>query len=508
MPEIDEPIKDFQSYFRQTHEENVSLYFESLANEAMVDEDLNSETVKEFYLLQGEVKSGSSSRNWLRFARIASITLAAAGFYTAFSFGQINPWNYLSLVGSGGLLFLVFWKLNPKIKDLSETLKTLETERDAKSSEAWGQMEPLNALHSWDAGRTLIHSTIPEMAFDSHFSVDRYSDLAANYGLTPEFTNGRSIVFPQSGDYKENPFVLTRYVQHWIGTFTYHGSMVIYWTEQVRNSNGDWVNVQRSQTLTASVVKPFPEYQSRTAVIYGHEAAPDLSFSRVPSKLSGLEATAFNSWRKENAIKKVERKARKGVKTGDSQLTVMSNREFESLFKALDRDNEVQFRLLFTPLAQQEMVNIMNDRETGYGDDFMFEKFGMANQIQASHLDTLDFDCDPKSFMSFDFQEAKNKFAAFHNDYFRSIFFGFAPLFTIPLYREKRSIAKPRNSTKSPQACYWEHEAMANFIGHEAFKHQNSVTHNLLKTTLVSQDSSVSHVKVTAYGYSGTPRVD
>jgi hypothetical protein len=150
------------------------------------------------------------------------------------------------------------------------------------------------------------------------------------------------------------------------------------------------MTVQKSQTLTASVTKPFPMYAIESQLIYGHEAAPNLSFTRTPSKLSGLDKGSLNDWRKQRAVKGVERKASRAIRKGTSNLTLMANREFESLFKAIDRNHEVEFRLLFSPLAQQEMVKLMNDGSTGYGDDFNFFKFGKVNFISASHLNDID----------------------------------------------------------------------------------------------------------------------
>jgi len=46
------------------------------------------------------------------------------------------------------------------------------------------------------------------------------------------------------------------------------------------------------------VEHPFPEYDNQTFIVYGNEAAPDLLFSRSPSKLSKLEDGFFDKMRK------------------------------------------------------------------------------------------------------------------------------------------------------------------------------------------------------------------
>ena len=505
MIEFDEPVKDYVGYLKELHERNVSEYFEDLVRQSGVDEPANIQTVSELRELEAGIHKGSSTRGWWRFARIASLVGAGAGVVAAI---QLKDWYYALFAPALALVLFVFLKVNKAVKALNEKLGQLEKDKEAKTAEAWAQMEPLNALHTWDAARKLFQKTYPDIKFDAYFSNGRLGDLATNYGLSNSFNNGRSMLINQSGTIKENPFTISRYIHHWIGSKTYYGSITIFWTEQVRNAQGNWVTVQRSQVLTANVTKPFPEYVNRTTLIYGNESAPNLSFSRTPSSLSGLGDGVFDHWRKEHAVKKVEKKARKDVKSGNGNLTVMSNREFEALFNATDRDNEIEFRLLFTPLAQQEMVNLMNDKEAGYGDDFSFVKQGGVNFIEPSHLADTRFDGDPRLFRSLELAEARKFFLAFHADYFRSLYFGFSPLLAVPMYRENRTVARPKANSSAVGSSFWEHEAIANYLGHEHFAHPASVTQNILKTAVAGTNESSATVSVVAHGYEGIPRVD
>ena len=186
----------------------------------------------------------------------------------------------------------------------------------------------------------------------------------------------------------------------------------------------------------------------------------------------------------------------------------MANKEFEAQFNATDRDDEVAFRLLFTPLAQGEMVDLLNDRTSGFGDDFAFTKQGAVNIVEPQHLNGTRFDGDPTMFHSLELAEARRFFHAFHAEYFRSLYFSLAPLLTIPLYREKRSIPEPDSQSGPLEVCEWEHEAMANLCGEGAFKHPESITRNLLKTTSTSITDAVRSVNVTSHGYGGIPQVD
>jgi hypothetical protein len=216
----------------------------------------------------------------------------------------------------------------------------------------------------------------------------------------------------------------------------------------------------------------------------------------------------MTDWRKEHAVKKVEKQARKGVKRGDGQLTLMANREFEALFNATDRDHEVQFRLLFTALAQQEMVKLLNDRGVGYGDDFYFSKYGKLNVVEPSHLQEMRFDGDPRIFQSLELAQARKIFNDFHNEYFKALYFAFAPIWTIPLYRDKCSLPSDSINTRNQSSSNWEHEVMTNYIGEETFKHPGSVTQNILRTIATNNPDGTLDVTVHAYGYTSTPRVD
>lgn len=500
--DVEEPLQAYTSFFRERHARHVSEHFEDLVRASKVDEQANIKTVGELRAAQEELSRQSSKRMWLRVARVATIAAMAGGVFVAF---DRQGWASLLLLPALAAVFLVFTKINPAVTALNREVEDLEKRGEALSTQAWEQMEPLNVLHEWGTAQRLFSKTFPLVRFDPYFSDGRLGDLMQNFGLPSDTHQGRSVLYAQSGSINGNPFVLSRFLEHWIGTKTYFGSLTIYWTEQVRNSEGRWETVQRSQTLTASVTKPFPEYGTRTTLFYGHEAAPNLSFSRRPSKLSGLEDGALNDWRKERAAKKVERRARHDVKTGEGNLTAMSNREFEALFGALDRDDEIAFRLLFTPLAQQQVTLLLNDRAAGYGDDFSFVKQRRINLIEPGHMREMAIDGDPRKFRALELAESRRSFQAFHESYFRALYFAFAPLLAIPLYRDGRSLP---TTSEDPQPCPWEHEAMANYIGGDRFKHPDSATLNLLKTTKREGQGTAAAVSVTAYGYEGIPRLD
>ena len=76
---------------------------------------------------------------------------------------------------------------------------------------------------------------------------------------------------------------------------------------------------------------------------------------------------------------------KKAIKKSKS-FNPLGNIEFEALWNALDRDNETQYRLLFTPLAQTQLKDVLLDNKVGFGDDFYMVKDGMLNKVEPNHF--------------------------------------------------------------------------------------------------------------------------
>lgn len=499
IADVHEPLEQYSSHFRSAHLENTSDFFEDLVRRSGVDENANIQTVRELRELEDQAAGAGSANKWWRILR--GVTIAAAvllALYIGANYAWL--WIVLPAIALAAALHL----LNRTINDSDTRLKSLRDACEAKRTEAWSQMAPLNRLFDWDIVAKLMEKTVPRIAFDPYFSNGRMDELRSSFGWHGNLGDDHSIVFSHSGVLNGNPFILARTLSHWMGSKTYHGSLQISWTEQYRDSQGKWQSRTRFETLRASVERPFPEYENRTFIVYGNEAAPDLVFSRNPSKLSKLEDGLFDKWRKNRAIKKLEAKSR-DVGEGNT-FTVMSNREFDALFDATDRNHEVQFRLLFTPLAQQEMLKLLKDSETGFGDTFVFEKTHMINVVEAGHMRSTDISGDPASFHAYELAHARSFFNSYHNAFFKSFYFGMAPLLAIPLYQQHRPHSDIYKDTYSHKPCFWEHEAIANYHGEAAFNHPECVTRSILKTSTESEADGSQAVRVTASGFKSVGR--
>lgn len=521
--DVYEPLALYRDRFKAEHAENTAAFFEKLVERSGVDGDANAATMTEIRALDAQLAAADSSRSNWKVLRALSVIIVIVGFIglVLFILPFLSPdielpirvnglWAAIcAAVAAAGIAFIAA-KLNPAIRLLDERLRSLAEHREEKVAEASAQLAPLNRLYDWGMIAKLVQQTVPRLALDPYFSRARLDELYHSFGWDDSFNRDRSVLFAQSGEINGNPFVLAETLDFRMGTKTYHGSITISWQERESYTDSEgrtrtrWVT--RTETLHASVDKPAPEYSREKFLIYGNEAAPDLTFSRTPSSLSNAGDGFFSRWRMKRTVAKLEAFSRN--LDDEYGYTIMSNRQFAALFHATDRNDEVQFRLLFTPLAQQQMLNLLRDKTVGFGDNFVFIKDRMINLVRPAHLATTDITAAPSLFHNYDLAAAREFFNAYSNAYFRALYFALAPVLTIPLYQQHRSHADIYASVLGKTASFWEHEAIANFHGQHAFEHDESVTENLLKTQAVRTDAGYTEVAVTAHGFRGEHRVD
>ena len=515
VEDVYEPLARYRDEYNEAFDKNAHDMFDGFVAESRVDPEANAKTIAEKKALEN---SRSVLKVKLVLATIYTYGLWIFAAYTLWrTYGNFSDWRdgvtsgwawfrmVLWLATGGGCVALGIITGLPRIARYKDEIAHLDEEIKAKEEEAWRQMAPLNALFDWDAVAKLIEKTVPRIVLDRRFAAGRLDDLHTAYGWDDSFNSEKSVLGAQSGEINGNPFVVVETLNWRSGTQTYKGSLKIEWQERVRDSDGDgWHWTTKRQTLTASVEKFKPEYYNDKRLIYGCTAAPDLNFSRTPSMLSSMGDGKFATMCKSVSRKGLEHKARKV----DGNFTMVANEEFEVLFHADDRDNEREFRFLFTPLAQEQMVRLLKDKSVAWGDDFTFEKKKLINVITSPHLDAMDINTDPSRYADFDFTVIKQNFLSFTKDFFKSFYFSLAPLLTIPAYQQIRSHNDIWKRSFRKQSCFWEHEAMANYQGEDVFKHPSSATRNILRTRVAQERGEKSVVEVTAYGYEKIPEVE
>lgn len=503
---IYDPLLRFRDEYKEKFAELTRRKFQELTEKSGIDIKANRRLANIIEQLEASAGSAKILGNIFGFFKWAGGIIFLFAFCIS-CIGASEPEidEYWPLAGFSFFTWLICFIIS---NNLREKIENLKGSIDEKKKLAWKQMKCLNSLYSWDITQKLIETAVPQISFDKYFTARRLAELERLYGFDRAMADEKSLLFAHSGTFAGNPFVFGEILEQDWETETYTGSKTIYWTEHYRDSEGHLRSEQHSETLYASIEAEKPSYDIVRFLAYGNDAAPNLIFTRMPSKISEMKDGFWKTRKLKKEIKKLENFSR--VLNDDSQYTIMRNREFEALFKTTDRNNEVEYRLLFTDVAQKQMLDLIKDNSIGYGDDFTFLKQNMMNMIFPKHLSEGSLNTDPKIFHFWNYDTAKDFFLSFNEDYFKKIYFALAPIMAIPLYQMTKNHEEIWKDVIKPgeQASDWEYETLANYHGEEYFEHKNCITHSILKAENIERNNGISHVAVTAYGFRGIKHTD
>lgn len=506
-----EPLK-FYEQAGKAHEQYANEYFDKLVDVSKINVEENRKTASA-YRKQSSIAEGTFKkirnykvlRGFLIFFIVVGILASLIGIGALSGTVQVLTIS-IGIAVAISCLLIIFLKINKIIKSAAELYANQLKKAEDILRQAQAQMARLNSSFSEKDTLCLIEKVMPGIKFDDNYTVKLSHDFTKNFNYIDYINQNRSVVDTLSGRYNQNPFVFYRYVNHYIGSKIYHGTKIITWTERVRGSDGKYRTVTRSQTLHAQVSKPFPYYNYGTALAYGNQVAPDLNFSRQATDVEELSEKQVEK-RVKKGQKKLSKLAAVSMENG-GQFTEMANSEFDVLFGATDRDHEVQFRVMFSPMAQINMVKLLKADDVGYGDDFSFTKRGRFNCIISEHAQRWNMDTSPSNYYSYDVDIARKNFIEFNKQYFKSVFFDFAPLLSVPSYQEKpSSVFEPIEKYHS-NYTYYDYEVLANAIGVQKFAHPNSVTEVILKARHMFSNNQTDCVQITANSYAGESRLD
>jgi len=513
------PLEAYRDKFSPVHQQQVRELFQTMVDEANIDVEHNQLLTWQITQTTAELDARTKLLNKLRWLRVGAIAGAFLAVAAPFIFnGIVEAQNYTLLpigwviagvLAAGLVAFSIrqALKLTSRIQPLRVQNAEDASRRSEYIAEATAGLAPLANTYHWNMLDPIVERTVEGLKLDTYVPISRQDELGIQYGLGQPVGYDSSVTGAQSGTFRGNPFVFLQTINFAMGSKTYRGTLVITWveTETYTDSNGRTRTrpVTRTQTLVAHVTKPFPTYWPDAALFMGTQAVPDLAFTRAPSKLSRLEGKSAE--RKVNrTVKKLEKRARNTA--ADNNYTVMANQDFEALFHAIDRNDEVQFRVLFTPAAQQQMVDLLRDKELGPGDNFEFVKNGPIITVRPQHLiaaDLIEIPAPPPdSSEHWDLAAQATGFSQRASAQFRTQYFGLAPVLALPLLHEPPSSATPQVVS---EPSIWEVEATANHRLME-FAPPDSITTNILKADPLPSDPE--RFQITAMGFRGIERVD
>lgn len=516
MKEILEPLKEYSQY-QEKFNELVDATYEHLVKTSHIDVEKNRETVEKYNdadsLYQAERKKLKTQKNLKSFliflSVVAGVAIVIGAFmlYGAISAGTSMLAGTLTLcigaVVMVAAILTITLVINKKIKLFKESSKVLKENADSILQEAWKQMEQLNSLFDSEITNKLVNSLDTVIHIDNYYSV-LHEVYLNKYFKFPYYSEDDSTTINMIvGTLANNPFVISREVEMEMGTKVYEGSMVVTWTERQRDSKGNVQTVTRSQTLVATVSRPCPYYNDETFLVYANEAAPNLNFSRNP------QAKNKDDKQIERMVKRGERKLSKLVqddlKHGDGSFVAMSDTEFDILFGAFDRDNETQFRLLFTPLAQRNTVDLIKD--SPYGDDFYFIKKGKINTLLAHHADNWQM-LAGRDFASYSVDISRELFTNYNKDFFKHLYFMLAPLLNIPLYQQLLPNDMTFDLSSETNIAAREAEMMVNILPAKYLVHANSATRAIYKVKYLPSIGAVDNIMIFASSFGIIQRMD
>lgn len=509
-----EPLKYYYEEIKDNFSEKIVNFFEELVAKSNINIEENMILSKEYEELALEKDKISRKFKNLKIFATILITVVIISIILAIFFYFSNK-NYLTrniifkiifcLVISTALFIFRFTVLAKKIELTEQLLKEFEEKCSQKLYECYHSMLPLNELMDSKYTFELINKNIPFVKFDPYFDMKRFEEMYYVYGMHDNSDTNFSTLEAASGHILGNPFVLLKEMKHEVLLHEYKGSLTISWSERRYNySTQKYETVRRSETLYATIKKPKPVYSNFVSLIFANDVASNLTFNRYPGHIEKLSESALNK-----KIKKQEKKLNKLEEksiAGNSSFMTMSNTKFEVLFNALDRTNETEFRLLFTPLAQKNMISLLKNKD--YGDNFYFGKNKKINTIIAEHTANWDLNLNVDKFKSYSYEKCKDFFINFNKDYFDKFFFTLLPLISIPLYQQYMAGDYIYNTEFKNNYNPYTVETLANNMKVNYFTHPNTQTNAILKASPLSSTGETDLVNITAYSYRIEPRVE
>lgn len=506
---IDNPNKDFPQYSQQLTQYATEL-FEQLAKDSKIDAGQNKATCSEYYKAKSQQdkykKSISTSRVLLIVRCVLCVFVAFICFFAAVIFsGAGRIISIILIIGSlGGLIgYLIYF--NKKKKSNDEFLKKFTETADKYQEIASEQRRPLwNRIYPNRADE-LIRKVVPLIHIDTNFDINRYAYMVKKFGL-PMSENDKeaSVIFSKSGMINGNPFLILREKFHHDERKTYVGTRTVMVRRSYHDSKGNTHYTSSPEVLTAyhSEIAPFYDYSQ--VLIFGSEAAPDLTFSRQPVlKTDDLSNIKKIIKRNDKLLEKETIKQRNDTDP-TTNFQKRSNEEFDSLFFARDRNNEVQFRLRFTPLAQINRLDLI--KNSPYGDDFCFFKNKRLNYILTNHSlnYSVDFDCGGQYI--FDFQVRRERFIQTRSDYFKSFYYQLAPIFCVPLYQQHKPFEYIYGREYGFAVSPYDHEARSNRVPASFLLPKGASTDRILKSKYIRSVAEFDLISVESVAYHATPQ--
>ncbi|SJZ49257.1 MAG1210 family protein [Mycoplasmopsis verecunda] len=428
------------------------------------------------------------------------------GLYIA-SIVWLTFWSLMIFVDIA--LFIYFLIIN---KNINQHLEMANSELKSIGDEVKENLDPLYKICCLEGIKEiLVDKIFPfiKLNFKTSQELMEIADIRDQKDYLLNNENERmSIKRVQSGFLNNAPFVsIIRNHRRYVNE-TYVGSTTVEY-EKVRFKyvNGRQVKEKymHTETLTASYRAPKPYYYDTSELIYYNDLMPQLEFKCSPDYVGNL-----NKKQLDKLIAKQSKMIRKLANDNINYQPIMGNLTFESLFNCKKRNNEKEFRMLFTPLAQKQYEKLLTSREISNDHNFDLAKLGKLHILKEQNLfalltyeRNLHQKLSPYWNTGVTYTNLKNSFIHTYVSGFDELFKTLAPFIAIPMYMEQEINYKFNNDWQNNLAAE-EIESLLNrnISLRDGLKHPEASDYGLIfDVTKKSQNGDKVHFTVTTYGY-------
>ncbi|KNG79729.1 MAG1210 family protein [Mycoplasma sp. HU2014] len=505
-----DPVQEFESYLHK-NEQIIEKYFQEFTEQSEINIEKNRSQVKKINEAKHKLDRSNTILKRVKVWSIINIVvIVVSSLAFAFFIWSITQSQEMKnserttaiiciamsvIVATTFLLIHVLWT-RKKRKEIDSIVNNANKTYKKELKNGYDQTFDLISLIDHGTKEKIFSETMPLIKFKRFLTQQGLDNFKKKYKpINYYYDKELSCTALKSGSVYNNPFILSSSSKIEIESKEYVGSLVISWQE----TQGDKI-VTRTQTLVASVVKPIPVKYDFSYLTFGVDLAPNLNFTRTSAGLNQISQRE-----KEKYVKKIEKSLYKYAEN-NLNFSPLTNTKFEAYFGAFDRNDDREFRLLFTPLAQENLVRLIEDNKASFGDNFDMIKQNKCLSITSNELIEFEINDIYPMIESYSYDEIKKYFFETNKWYFLNMYSIFAPYFAIPTLNNIDVDSQAKKETSKVVLSKPEIEAQLSMLDNSLFRHKEAKTDSLLYVKSFDPDTQIAQVE--SKGYDIVQRVE
>ncbi|GMO15614.1 MAG: hypothetical protein Ta2E_06630 [Mycoplasmoidaceae bacterium] len=182
----------------------------------------------------------------------------------------------------------------------------------------------------------------------------------------------------------------------------------------------------------------------------------------------------------------------------DKKVTLMENNSFNKLFNYTLNDH-TQFSLLFTPLAQENMVKLNKECT-----DFVFQKNDELTTIISSKDLNIDINTYSTHFRHYDYEQFFDNLKHKTVELLRAIYFLISPLLCIPVYQHfpwKNTLSNKKNTCLTSDQLL--QTVLQSFFDKKNLVEPSTTTDFMIQTKISSKTKGLDVAEITTKSFKG-----